>query len=350
MLDFGKHRRPRNYLGRREQWRLLALVAALGLVALLIGRAARPDSWNWMWGGRTSPVAEIEPSPATPVDTRLAVVAPSSSEPDAVVVAPPEPDGPAPGRRLLPGVDLALLDTVRDDQVFRSAEHEAFYSLLALLERTDGATLARHSTGPVSYVQLFRQPAQYRGEVVDLRGTVRQAQRVEAQPNEKAVASYWRLALQPDDHRDGLIFIYCLGLPPGFPTDASARPQVDVRGIAFKRWAYQAQDAPRTAPLVLAKTVVWLNPPQATRASAGRTSTALIALGIAAAAAVAFSVLFLARGPRRPMQRVATAAAPDAPIAAMRDFAGPSPVEALQSLTEQAEPAPRANGSSGSSP
>ena len=47
MSQFQRSKPPRNYLSRREQWRLLGLVLALGLVVILMGEARDPDNYPW---------------------------------------------------------------------------------------------------------------------------------------------------------------------------------------------------------------------------------------------------------------------------------------------------------------
>ena len=46
-MRFDKNRKPPPYLSRREQWRMLGLVAALCLVLVAIQWAANPDNWRW---------------------------------------------------------------------------------------------------------------------------------------------------------------------------------------------------------------------------------------------------------------------------------------------------------------
>ncbi len=143
------------------------------------------------------------------------------------------------------------------------AEHEALYSLLKLLNETDERTLARASRGPASYLQLFKQPDEYRGELVAIRGTVVQAGYRQAARNEQGIDGFYKLVISADDHRSGLIFVDSLELPEGFPTGDGISCAVELTGLFYKRWAYAAQDGIRTAPLVLSKSVTWTNPPGA---------------------------------------------------------------------------------------
>ena len=66
---------PRNYFSRREQIRLLFLVALLGAVILLMVEAAQPSNWQWLWRGQSSnanvPVDASPDATRQAVDTRL---------------------------------------------------------------------------------------------------------------------------------------------------------------------------------------------------------------------------------------------------------------------------------------
>ncbi|MGD9647992.1 MAG: hypothetical protein AB7U73_19930, partial [Pirellulales bacterium] len=153
--------------------------------------------------------------------------------------------------------DATLLSKVQDDTYFRPEDSEIWYRLLARLRDGSPAELARESSGQVTFAQLFRQPSAYRGRVIDLVGTVRQAIEKDAPANRQGIKSYYQLSLQPEDNPASPIVIYCLTLPPEFPVGAKINVPVRLTGIFFKRWVYQAGDTIRLAPLVLAATVDW---------------------------------------------------------------------------------------------
>ena len=74
VLDLRKTPKPRNYLARREQWRLLLLVLSLGLVAAMISRVRDPGTFAWFaalddaWRGKNGANAS---SRQAEVDNRL---------------------------------------------------------------------------------------------------------------------------------------------------------------------------------------------------------------------------------------------------------------------------------------
>jgi len=72
VVDFHRTPQPRNFLSRREQWRLLLLVMSLGLVVFLMSKARDPSNWAWFFAssdrGNGSPSVAAEDAPT---DDRL---------------------------------------------------------------------------------------------------------------------------------------------------------------------------------------------------------------------------------------------------------------------------------------
>jgi hypothetical protein len=162
-------------------------------------------------------------------------------------------------------LDAVLLTRIEDNTVFRYSEKDIWFRLLEDLAARDAGELRERSTGTVSFVQLYRQPDQYRGKLVTVSGTARLAHYREAPENLYGIPGYYMLWLQPVAANSPIV-IYCLQLPDGFPDvramEAQGRkPELDedleVTGYFFKRWAYRAQDGTRLAPLLLAKTPTW---------------------------------------------------------------------------------------------
>jgi hypothetical protein len=240
VLDFQRGQSPRNYFSRREQRRLLLLVMMLGLVLFLVGEARHPENFAWLWSLGQRPAA------------------PQASLPPAGAAR----QGGAFGG-YFPGVTPRYLKEVRDDFPFVTADVDAWFQLLHILRGTDAEKLAAASIGQVTYVQMLQQPEEYRGRLVTLRGIMRRANRVPAPENDYGFEHYYQTWITPQDDPNNLVVVYCLSLPEGFPNGMKLEESVELEGFFFKRWVYQAQDKPRTAPVVLAKTVVWHKRPAA---------------------------------------------------------------------------------------
>ena len=158
------------------------------------------------------------------------------------------------------------LARIEDDTMFRPAEREIWFHELARVRDTQPKDLQRQSVGEIAYLQLFKQPADYRGEVVTVSGTVKLAYRVQAPQNYLGIKEYFVFWLHPKGGPDAPIVVYALAAPPGFPQikdkdlDAATtklHEDISVTGVFFKRWAYLGKDATYSAPLVLTNQPQW---------------------------------------------------------------------------------------------
>jgi len=162
-------------------------------------------------------------------------------------------------------LDSIFLKGVRDNTVFRAAEHDAWFRLLERLDRQDAEELRQSSTGRVGFLQLYRQPKEYRGRLVTVQGQLKLGHHRQSQPNIYGITDYYHLWLVPTGATSP-IKICCLELPNGFPDvkaieAAGEKPTLaedaEVTGYFFKRWAYRAVDGTRLAPVLLAKAPRW---------------------------------------------------------------------------------------------
>ena len=255
MLDFRQNSSRRKARDQQQRRRLLVLVLMLGIAVILIQRASDPALWQQFDILLSPPSA---PADSGPIDNRLETVAGQPSAPNSFVVSK---EGPAKerakGGRRLSDVKPGDFEAVRDDAPSTRDERACSLRLLDILDRTDPQALSKASLGRVTYAQLFRQPDQYRGRLVTVLGVVRRAHRVELPKNEFGIREYYQTWLWPTDNPSAPMVVYCLRLPRGFPTGMGLAEQAEVTGFFFKRWAYQAQDALRTAPTLLAPTLQW---------------------------------------------------------------------------------------------
>ncbi|MHB8902340.1 MAG: hypothetical protein ACYC6Y_26575 [Thermoguttaceae bacterium] len=305
MLDFRKNFRPRNYRAPREQMRLLALVAAMVGILWMAVEARNPDHFRWIWTlGRTRTAVDAE------VDTRFAPL--GSAEADTFVVRGAGETADAARLPVAGSLTEADLETVRDDEPFRAAEQGAWFKLFDRLRTTDPTTLSRQSIGPISFIELYRQPREHRGELVTLVGTLRRSERVDAPQNDFGIEAYYRTWLFPRDNPTNPIVVYTLEVPRGFPQGMILQEQVELDGFFFKRWPYAAQDTVRSAPVVLARSLRWTA--ARPKESAAPVSPLKI-VAVAAAGALVF-VAFALRQTARPR--------PGKPVAGLFDGQAPA--------------------------
>lgn len=296
MLRFTPKKRAKNYFSRKEQRKLLTLVLLLGGMVVLISYAADPSSWAWfalLANDQAPPLAAAEDQP---IDTRLARRI-EADEPGIIRAEAPRPAEDNADVRRLPQVDVELLRSIRDDTTFRGDEHAAFYHLLSILKDSPQDSIHGASTGHVSFTQLFRQPGEYRGELVTVRGTVHTVELLQATKNSAGIVDYFRVGLEPVDQANPII-IYLLELPPEFPTGRKLGEPAEITGFFFKRWAYGAGDGIRVAPLLLAKTIDWKPEAKPEVVLPSRTKLLAIASGIVVIVSLLLALLWQRRQSR----------------------------------------------------
>ncbi len=255
---------------------------SLGLVVFLMSQARDPSNWAWFFassdGGNGSTSVPAEDAP---VDDRLPQKPPKEEVPGTFASpSPRKAEGETAGG-YFPGVNPAYFDAVRDDTTFRPQDHDAWFHLFAILNKTDEARLRRESTGRVTYNQLYRQSEQYRGQLVTIRGTIVRTSLPCVPENDRRIERYYKTVFQPADNRSELMFVYCLYLPERFPNGMDVSADVEVTGFYFKRWAYRAQDSLRTAPVLLGRTVRWYEPPPAVKEPAAGAGSLLVLIVLA---------------------------------------------------------------------
>lgn len=230
-------------------------------------------------------------NPEDPVVPAIAPIAVGDT-----TAAPPSRGAAVRSGRASPfdGVDTELLATIEDDTVFRTAEADAWFHLLALLQKSSAHGLEQAAPVPVGYLQLDQQSSEYRGQLVTVRGTVRGGKRVAAPPNDFGITQYYQLWLQPDRSSPELIVVYALTTPDGFSLGSDLDAETTATGFYFKRWAYPAADGVATAPLVLARGIDWRRQPAPTVAAPRAEQLAWVVVAALVAAAVMVCV-FVAR-------------------------------------------------------
>ncbi len=171
----------------------------------------------------------------------------TGAEQMAVFVAPRlERRGDSPLANL--GMDLGLLEGIRDYSPMTAADHDAFYHLLLLARNADLARLQRDAEqldgSPRGLPALFSAPAAQRGRLVRLAGMVQRVVRVPV--DDAAVAArlgadhFFEIDLMAEGSQGNPLVFCTLDLPAGMPLveQPSSGEQVDVTGFFFKTWQY----------------------------------------------------------------------------------------------------------------
>jgi hypothetical protein len=180
------------------------------------------------------------------------------------------------------GMDVALLEVVRNHRPIRAEERDAFLAMLAAVGESGAHQLIRFAQGNLkaideawskerespdaqrrmlarevaeraqkglySVAPLFNDADRQIGRLLSLEGVVRRAMRVDLGKTQTGQPSdvprlfgfdhYFELDLFTDDSQNRPIVVCVRELPDGFPTGAGLDERVRVAGFFFKSWHY----------------------------------------------------------------------------------------------------------------
>lgn len=149
------------------------------------------------------------------------------------------------------GMDVGLLDDVKDRTALSADDRDCFYSLLAAVGRAKPGALLRDAPQNTSVVPLFNDAASMRGKLVSLVGTVVRctAIRVNEQNDPQFAKAfgldhYYELELVNLDSQGNPIVFCVRELPPGLAPAEHLATDVRAAGFFMKTWAYRPHARP----------------------------------------------------------------------------------------------------------
>lgn len=306
MLHFGSEAaNQRKFRARQQRWRLWVLFAAACAVLWCMRMLQRPEISH-----RIDAVFASNPKPlhADAPDSSIELVKEST-----FLAAPVSAGGseeflrsqrgiPVEGSSKPPAEPMADelfdLSSVEDNTYFRSEENPAWFAVLDYLKSTPGEG---DLPIEVTYAQLIDQPDTYRGRAVAIRGTAMREELLDAPENNVGIDSYHRLIIRPQGGGVWPIVVYCLSLPPEFPSGDKIKAEVEVAGIFFKNWSYSWQGGLGLAPVVLANTFDWQPPSAIERRTTQFTAGNIVTIVVLSAALATLVGWFAWRQTRRPI-------------------------------------------------
>lgn len=113
-----------------------------------------------------------------------------------------------------------------------------------------------------TFVDLYKAPEAYHGQLVTFRGHVRRLISYPPGPNAHGLQQLHEAWLYVDDAQQNPVVAVCSELPPGIPSGSDVVvDHVSVTGYFFKRYGYEdSAGRPRFAPLILAQRLEWIAP------------------------------------------------------------------------------------------
>ena len=164
-----------------------------------------------------------------------------------------------------PMLDRERLEEIEDNTpLSRSAEKSAWDYLFDILRRSSQAELDTAVFAEVGFVELSRQPKEYRGRIVTVHGRLLRCdfipERQKPSPVEspKAPAGFYESWILLNDEKRIPISICSLGVPDSLPLGDDLNEQVEVTGFFYKRRLFlSAEGEEVTTPTLLAKSFRW---------------------------------------------------------------------------------------------
>ncbi|MEK6260210.1 MAG: hypothetical protein AABP62_16450 [Planctomycetota bacterium] len=112
------------------------------------------------------------------------------------------------------------------------------------------------------FVDLFQNPDEYRGRPVSLHGVLRKLTKFDPGQNTLGIEEAYEGWLYTDDAQSNPTVVVFTGKPQNLPVGGDLAEEIRVTGYFLKLYGYEAQEATRTAPLLLAGEVEWRPGPE----------------------------------------------------------------------------------------
>ncbi len=177
-------------------------------------------------------------------------------------------------------IPAPLLARVKDNtgmtQEIADPEQDAYFLMLIFANRTspealDNAGRANEKNEPpADWAHVFRDPADYRGEIVRFEGTLKKLREFPPQPMaaQGGVRKYYEGFMYADVLEQDPVIFGITELPKGLKPGDHLDVKIGLSGYFFKKFRYTAVDTKKTnkdrlAPFVIGRTVTLLTEPAA---------------------------------------------------------------------------------------
>jgi len=273
-LSGNEQRNP--YLNRREQFRLLSMVAALALVLICMRVAKNPETWKNFFPVESEP-AETDSSGK--IDYRVVAEQQTDLNPDefrskfantiaseSLTTANTTTNSAtianaADEQRSEYIIDPNVLKPVRDNTLgIRHAESKAFYQVLAEADKIDLRDVPAGVIKDTNYTLLMTDSDRYRGQLVKVEGRLKRLAPIPVDKTATSIPALYEAWVFTADSGKNPYRIVCTSIPEGIETAGNIRNNVRIQlvGYFFKREGYAAQGESlsgklHVAPLILTR-------------------------------------------------------------------------------------------------
>jgi hypothetical protein len=163
---------------------------------------------------------------------------------------------------------------VRDYTEVTASERLSYFRLLAGIRQLGIVQRPPESDPPVKtngravgnsqFADIYRHPEEYRGKLVRIGGYVRELSEWDAAAdNDQGLTTLYQAWVFTEDSFSNPYVVVCSEVSPGLRDQIrrqgkqAIKERVEVVGVFFKIWKYEARDGTRGAPMILAHRLEW---------------------------------------------------------------------------------------------
>jgi hypothetical protein len=233
--------------------RLVSMITMLFVLALLISRAADPQMWIWLVGGKAEVAEPVKAEPPKVAANAVKVVMPTDEQQPEIVPGPIDTDPEewsAASEQFQALSDGALL--------ISGEEMPAYWRLFRWTRAQTYAELLRRADLDPAFKNFVHFPDEQRGKLFRLRLNVRSVLAYDAPANSAGVKKVYELSGPTEESGAWICYVLTDELPPGMPVGPKVYERVTFAGYFFKIQGYHPagagpRDKPLAAPLFIGR-------------------------------------------------------------------------------------------------